>query len=129
MNFRTLLLGTAAAIVAAGGAQAADLAIAVEPIDYVKVCDAFGEGYWYIPGTDTCLKIGGYVRLDVWVYDTDRVGDYFNIANQLTGSVSPTADPSNPLAQTSGVVAGYLYAQDSYSQSWEMKTKAKAEWN
>jgi hypothetical protein len=129
MNFRTLLLGTAAAVVAAGGAQAADLAIAVEPIDYVKVCDAFGEGYWYVPGTDTCLKIGGYVRLDVWVYDTDRVGDYFNIANQLTGSVSPTADPSNPLAQTSGAVAGYLYAQDSYSQSWEMKTKAKAEWD
>ncbi len=129
MNFRTLLLGTATAIVAAGGAQAADLAIAVEPIDYVKICDAFGEGYWYIPGTDTCLKIGGYVRLDVWIYDTDRVGNYFNIANQLTGSVTPTADPSNPLAQTSGVVAGYLYAQDAYSQSWEMKTKAVAKWN
>jgi hypothetical protein len=128
MNFRTLLLGTAA-IVAAGSAQAADLAIAVEPIDYVKVCDAFGEGYWYIPGTDTCLKIGGYVRLDVWIYDTDRVGNYFNVADQLTGSVSPTADPSNPLAQTSGVVAGYLYAQDAYSQAWEMKTKAVAKWN
>jgi len=31
----------------------------------VKVCDAFGVGYWYIPGTDTCLKIGGYVQFDV----------------------------------------------------------------
>ena len=124
MKFRTLLLGTAAAMAVSGAAQAADLAIAVEPIDYVKICDAFGVGYWYIPGTDTCLKIGGYVQLDVWFYDNDRVGDYANIASQLTGSVSPTSDPSNPLAQTSGVVAGYLYAQDGYSQSWEMKTEA-----
>jgi len=129
MKFRTLLLGTAAAVTLAGAAQAADLAIAVEPIDYVKICDAFGVGYWYIPGTDTCLKIGGYVQLDVWFYDNDRVGDYFNIANQLTGAVTPTSDPSNPLAQTSGLVAGYLYAQDSYSQSWEMKTEAGANWN
>ncbi len=83
MKFRTLLLGTAAAMAVSGAAQAADLAIAVEPIDYVKICDAFGVGYWYIPGTDTCLKIGGYVQLDVWFYDTDKVGDYFNIANQL----------------------------------------------
>ena len=129
MKFKCLLLGTAAAMTLAGAAQAADLAIAVEPIDYVKICDAFGVGYWYIPGTDTCLKIGGYVQLDVWFYDSDRVGDYFNVANQLTGSVTPTSDPSNPLAQTSGVVAGYLYAQDSYSQSWEMKTEAGANWN
>ena len=129
MKFRTLLLGTAAAMAVSGAAQAADLAIAVEPIDYVKICDAFGVGYWYIPGTDTCLKIGGHVQLDVWFYDDDRIGNYWNIANQLTGAVTPTADPSNPLAQTSGVVAGYLYAQDNYSQSWEMKTEAGANWN
>ena len=129
MKIKSLLLGTAAVMAVSGAAQAADLAIAVEPIDYVKICDAFGVGYWYIPGTDTCLKIGGYVQLDVWFYDNDRVGNYWNIANTLTGSVSPTADPSNPLAQTSGLVAGYLYAQDGYSQSWEMKTEAGANWN
>jgi Porin subfamily len=126
MKIKTLLLGTAAAMAVSGAAQAADLAIAVEPIDYVKICDAFGVGYWYIPGTDTCLKIGGYVQLDVWFYDSDRVGDYANIAQQLTGS---TTDPSNPLSSTSGVIASYLYAQDAYSQSWEMKTEAGAEWN
>jgi len=129
MKIKSLLLGTAAVMAVSGAAQAADLAIAVEPIDYVKICDAFGVGYWYIPGTDTCLKIGGYVQLDVWFYDNDRVGNYANIANQLTGAVTPTADPSNPLAQTSGVIAGYLYGQDNYSQSWEMKTEAGANWN
>ncbi|MBN9058761.1 MULTISPECIES: porin [Kaistia] len=61
MNFKSLLLGSAAAIVLAGGAQAADLTIA-EPVDYVKVCDAFGAGFFYSPGTDTCIKVGGYVE-------------------------------------------------------------------
>ena len=60
MKLKTLLLSSAAAFAVVGGAQAADLSVA-EPVDYVKVCDAFGAGYWYIPGTDTCLKIGGLV--------------------------------------------------------------------
>jgi hypothetical protein len=129
MKFKSLLLGTAAVMAVSGAAQAADLAIAVEPIDYVKICDAFGVGYWYIPGTDTCLKVGGYLQLDVWFYDEDRVGNYFNVANYLTGATTATTDPSNPLAQTSGVAAGYLYAQDQYSQAWEMKTEAGVNWN
>ncbi len=64
MNFKTLLLGSAAALMAAGGAHAADLTVA-EPVDYVKVCDAFGAGSWYAPGTDTCIKVGGFVRFQV----------------------------------------------------------------
>ena len=106
MNLKSLLLGTAAVMAVSGAAQAADLAIAVEPIDYVKICDAFGVGYWYIPGTDTCLKVGGYVQLDVWFYDNDRVRNYFNVANYLTGATTGTTDPSNPLDQASGVAAG-----------------------
>jgi hypothetical protein len=129
MKLRSILLGAAAVLTASASAQAADLAIAVEPIDYVKICDAFGVGYWYIPGTDTCLKVGGYVRLDVWIYNTDKVGNYFNVANYLTGATTATTDPSNPLAQTSGKAAGYLFAQDTYSQPWEMKTKAAVNWN
>jgi hypothetical protein len=64
MRFKTLLLGSAAVLATAVGAQAADLSVA-EPVDYVRVCDAFGEGYWYIPGTDTCLAISGQVRFGV----------------------------------------------------------------
>ncbi|MCF6321489.1 MAG: porin, partial [Rhizobiaceae bacterium] len=33
-----------------------------EPMDYVKVCDTDGNGFFYIPGTETCLKFSGYVR-------------------------------------------------------------------
>ncbi len=63
MNIKSLILGSAAALVAGGAAQAADLPVA-EPVDYVKVCNAYGAGYHFIPGTDTCLKIGGYVRAE-----------------------------------------------------------------
>lgn len=64
MNIKSLLLGSAAALAAVSGAQAADAIVAAEPepMEYVRVCDAFGAGFFYIPGTETCLKIGGYVR-------------------------------------------------------------------
>ena len=67
MNIKSLLLGSAAALAAVSGAQAADAIVAAEPepMEYVRVCDAFGTGYFYIPGTETCLKIGGYVRTQV----------------------------------------------------------------
>ena len=71
MRLKTLLLGSATAFAFAGGAaQAADLSVA-EPVDYVRVCDAFGAGYWYIPGTDTCIKIGGEVEFRVYFDETD----------------------------------------------------------
>lgn len=65
MNIKSLLIGSAAALVAFSGAQAADAIVAAEPeaVEYVKVCDAFGTGYFYIPGTETCLKIAGIVRV------------------------------------------------------------------
>jgi hypothetical protein len=67
MNIKSLLLGSAAALAAVSGANAADAIIAAEPepMEYVRVCDAFGTGYFYIPGTETCLKVGGYVRFQV----------------------------------------------------------------
>ena len=62
---KSLLLGSAAALVAGAGAQAADLpARKAAPVEYVKVCDAYGAGFFYIPGTDTCIKVGGRVRAD-----------------------------------------------------------------
>ncbi|WP_037468458.1 porin [Sinorhizobium fredii] len=65
MNIKSLLLGTTFALAAVSGAQAADAIVAAEPepMEYVRVCDAFGTGYFYIPGTETCLKIGGFIRV------------------------------------------------------------------
>lgn len=61
---KSLLLGSAAGVVAVAGAQAADLPVKAKPVEYVKVCSLYGEGFFYIPGTDTCLKIGGWVRAE-----------------------------------------------------------------
>jgi Porin subfamily len=62
---KQVLLGSAAGLFAVAGAQAADLAVKAAPVEYVKVCSLYGAGFWYIPGTDTCLKIGGFVRFEV----------------------------------------------------------------
>jgi hypothetical protein len=33
----------------------------------------YGAGYFYIPGTETCLRIGGYIRYDIGVGDREGV--------------------------------------------------------
>ena len=63
MTMKSLLLGAAAGLVTVGAAQAADLPMTkAEAVEYVKVCTEFGAGFFYIPGSDTCLKIGGDIR-------------------------------------------------------------------
>ena len=62
---RTLILGTAARLMAISGAQAADLPVKAKAVEYVKICTLYGAGFFYIPGTDTCIKLGGYLRADV----------------------------------------------------------------
>ncbi|MEI9404445.1 porin [Mesorhizobium argentiipisi] len=71
MNIKSLLLGSAAALIAVSGARAADAVTVAEPepAEYVKICDVYGSGYFYIPGTETCLRIGGYVRYDIGIGD------------------------------------------------------------
>lgn len=67
MKIKVLLIGSASlAVLAANGAMAADPVMVIEPApaNYVEVCDAFGAGYFFIPGTATCLNIGGYVRFE-----------------------------------------------------------------
>jgi hypothetical protein len=59
---KSLLLGSAAGIVAIASAQAADLPVKAKAVEYVKVCSLYGAGFYYMPGTDTCLKVGGYIR-------------------------------------------------------------------
>lgn len=67
------LLFSAALLVAATGARAADAVVMPEPepVEYVRVCDAFGEGFFYIPGTETCLRISGYIRYRIGATSDD----------------------------------------------------------
>jgi len=66
---KSLLLGSAAGLVAVAGTQAADLPVKAKPVEYVKICSLYGAGFYYIPGSDVCLKIGGYIRAD-WGWNT-----------------------------------------------------------
>ena len=60
---KSLLLGSAAGFLAVAGTQAADLPTRkAAPVDYVRICNVYGPGFFYIPGTDTCIKIGGQGR-------------------------------------------------------------------
>jgi hypothetical protein len=63
---KSILLGSAAGIVAVAGAQAADLPTKkAAPAEYVKICNVGGMAGFIIPGSDTCLKIGGYITAQV----------------------------------------------------------------
>ena len=74
---KSLLLGSAAGIAAVAGAQAADLpSRKAAPVEYVRVCSAYGAGFFFIPGTDTCLRVGGRVRAEYTV--GERYGDQFD---------------------------------------------------
>ena len=75
-KMKGLLLGGAAALATAASAQAADLPVKAAPVEYVKVCSLYGAGFFYIPGTDTCLKIGGYLRSD-HIYGDASAGGYY----------------------------------------------------
>ncbi len=59
------LLGSVAAFSAMNAAHAADLpAKKGAPAEFVRVCSAYGAGFFYIPGTDTCLRISGRARAE-----------------------------------------------------------------
>ena len=59
---KSLLLGSAAGIVAVASAQAADLPTRkAAPVEYVRVCNVGGITGWTLPGSDTCVKLSGYI--------------------------------------------------------------------
>jgi hypothetical protein len=73
MNFKSIMLAGAAGLATVTAAAAADLPGEAVPsaVDYVKVCDTFGAGFFYIPGTETCLDISGRVRFRVQFQDNE----------------------------------------------------------
>src|SRR5690606_31501110 len=91
MKLKSLLLGSAAALVAATGARAADAIIIAEPepMEYVRICDMYGAGFFYIPGTETCLQIGGWMRYEM----------HYNNRDWLEADPSfTTGDPADDIA-------------------------------
>jgi len=80
-KMKGILLGAAAGLATVASAQAADLPVKAAPVEYVKVCSLYGAGFFYIPGTDTCLKIGGYLRTYHIYGGQNTGGPFFNGVN------------------------------------------------
>jgi hypothetical protein len=92
MNTKSLLLGSAAALFAVSGAYAADAVVVAEPepMEYVRVCDVYGSGFYYIPGTETCLRVGGYLRYDIRAGDGEGYAGLQDVNDRLDGGTDDT---------------------------------------
>src|ERR1700704_5458338 len=114
---RNLVLGSAASLLAVGGAQAADLPVKAKAVEYVKICSLYGAGFFYIPGTDTCIKLGGYLRVDTtfnsnsvqdqpaWAGDSgqqNRYRDYFSARSRLAFTVDTRTATEYGVVRTFG---------------------------
>ncbi|QUS54298.1 porin [Pseudovibrio brasiliensis] len=120
MNVKTLALAAAAAA-AATSAQAADLPLAAEPVNYVKACDAFGAGYFQLPGKETCIKLGGRIRAQYVSHNLqDGLGDVTKEGTAaVTATVTDTSGATHEITvkeaeeeetnDYSSYVRGYLY--------------------
>ena len=113
---KSLLLGSAAGLVAVTAGQAADLPVKAKPVEYVKVCSLYGAGFYYMPGTDLCIKIGGWVRAEAaygQINGSMTWGPFNGTANQRTTNNEVmrargyiTADTRNQTEY--GTVRGYI---------------------
>jgi Porin subfamily len=116
-TIKSLVLGSVAGLLAMGGAQAADLPVKAKAVEYVRVCSLYGAGFFYIPGTDTCIKLGGYLRVDTsfntagvqdqpaWNGDPgqmNRYRDYFSTRSRLALTVDTRTATEYGVVRTFG---------------------------
>ena len=85
-SFKNYMLSGAALLATVGAASAADLpAFKSAPVEYVRVCDTNGAGFFYIPGTDTCLRFNGAVRAEFTVRGNAPTDNTYAFARNLAG--------------------------------------------
>jgi Porin subfamily len=88
---KSLLLGSAAGIVAVGAAQAADLPTRkAAPVEYVRVCNVGGITGWTLPGSDTCVKFSGYMTAHVI---GGNASSQYNDASAITSTIEASLNP------------------------------------
>ena len=86
----------------------------VKSVQYVKICSLYGAGFYYMPGTDTCIKIGGFVRTEVNFNAGGSFGVAFNDRDIRTYNVqhwrSRAAITADARSQTAyGTLRAYAY--------------------
>ena len=112
---KSLLLGSAAGLMAVAGASAAELPVKAAPVEYVKICSLYGAGFYYLPGTDICVKFGGYVR-----------GQYYvNTGNAPSSMVFFTGSGGNQETRANVNTADFVFRSRTIVT---MDTRAQTEW-
>src|SRR6202012_2085733 len=112
---KSLRAGSAAGLVAVAGAQAADLPVKAKPVEYVRVCSLYGAGFWYVPGTDTCLKIGSYIREQLeWNAGNGGVPIGFGATDQASAGRFTRTDTSQLSFRTRASISVDLRTQTEY---------------
>jgi hypothetical protein len=102
---KSILLGSAAGIVAIATAQAADLPTRkAAPVEYVRVCNVGGITGWTLPGSDTCVKFSGYITAQ---FEGGNLNDQYNwgsvsslTAAGLTTASGPVTFPGSTAGTT-----------------------------
>jgi hypothetical protein len=90
----SILLGLGTSLTLVGGALGADLpSRQAAPIEYLRICNGYGFGYFSVPGSSVCLKIGGVVRADFYI----RPGAPAGVANQNSYNLAGVAYPRDPI--------------------------------
>src|SRR5580700_2653244 len=90
---KSILLGSAAGLVAVASAQAADLPTRkAAPVEYVRVCNVGGITGWTMPGSDTCVKISGYMTAH---FIGGNISNQYNSASSVP-ALAPIATALNP---------------------------------
>jgi len=93
--------------------------------DAVKACDAFGQGYFYIPGTDTCIKLHGYVRTDMQAGDQMYVRKYGDMHRHSWDDITRLTTRISTATQTElGVLRSFVQ----FRHDWEAGGGTKWDW-
>jgi hypothetical protein len=105
-----LLLGCSIGLFAITSAQADDLPFKGKPVEYVKLCSLYGAGFFYIPGTGTCVIFGGTPRVQAeFNAGVPGIPDY-KTSGATTSGVSPIgARPSSSYAITDADVWSVMF--------------------
>ncbi len=91
---KSILLGSAAGIIAVASAQAADLPTRkAAPVEYVRVCNVGGITGWTLPGSDTCLKVSGFVTAQFVGGNTNTQYNWGSVGDLFTGGAAGVGAP------------------------------------
>ena len=116
----------AAGLFATGSAQAADLPTRKSaPVEYLRICAAYGPGFFYIPGSDTCIRIGGRA---VFEYAT---GNVFNrgaddVELQCDRPAQPSTRAPRPIGGCCEPSCAWTSAATAATPRWAPSARAAA---